>query len=94
MAHPLALRGRSTGDERGHRGAAKMLGRPGRGLLLRRTADLADQDDRVGPGIRGKQLEDVEERRPDDRIATDPDARRLAEPGIAHRLDGLVRKGP
>ena len=33
---------------------------------------------------------DVEERRPDDRVAADADARRLAEARVGHRLDRLV----
>ncbi len=41
-------------------------------------------------GRRGEQLEDVEEGRADDRVAADADARRLAEPGVGHRLDRLV----
>src|SRR3989304_5813920 len=55
-------------------------------------ADLADEDDRVCLRVRREQLEDVEECRPDDRVATDADARRLAEAGVGHRLDGLVRE--
>ena len=49
-------------------------------VLLGRAADLADEDDRLGLGVGGEELQDVEERRPDDRVAADPDAGRLAEP--------------
>ena len=68
----------------------EVLGRPGRRGLLGGAADLADEHDRVGLVVGGEELEDVEERRADDRVAADADARRLAEPGIGHRLDGLV----
>ena len=94
VAHPLALRRRPAGDERDLRHVAEVLGGPGRGLLLGRAADLADQDDRVGVGVRGEQLEDVEERRADDRVAADPDARRLADARVGHRLDRLVGQRP
>ena len=90
VAHPLALGRRPAGDERDLRDVGEVLGRPGRGLLLGRAADLADQHDRLGLGVRGEQLEDVEERRADDRVAADADAGRLAEAGVGHRLDGLV----
>ena len=43
-----------------------------------RPADLPDQDDRLGLGVGGEELEDVEEGRPDDRVAADPDARATA----------------
>ena len=68
----------------------EVLGGPGRGGLLGRAADLADEHDRVGLVVGGEQLEDVEEGRADDRVAADPDAGRLAEPGVGHRLDRLV----
>ena len=42
--------------------SAQVLGGPGRGRLLGRAADLADQHDRVGLGVGGEELEDVEER--------------------------------
>src|SRR4029079_3625488 len=83
-----------AGDERGLRHVAEVLRGPGRRLFLGRTADLADQHDRLGLGVLGKELEDVEERRPDDRVAADADAGRLAEAGVAHRLDGLVGQRP
>ena len=70
--------------------SAQVLGGPGRRLLLGRAADLADQHDRLGLGVRREQLQDVEECRPDDRVAADADARRLPDAGVGHRLDRLV----
>ena len=63
-------------------------------VLLGRAADLADQHDRLGVGVVREQLQDVEERRPDDRVAADPDAGRLADAGVGHRLDRLVGQRP
>ena len=47
------------------------------------------REGRVG----GEQLQHIEECRPDHRIATDPDTRRLAQSSVGHRLDGLVGEG-
>ena len=58
------------------------------------AADLADQHDRVGLGVGREELEHVEERGADDRVAADPDARRLADARVGHRLDGLVGQRP
>ena len=44
-------------------------------------------------GSPAKQLQDVEEGGADDRVAADPDAGRLADPGVGHRLDRLVGQG-
>ena len=79
MAHPLALGRGPAGDERDLRDVREVLGRPGGRLLLGGAADLADQHERLGLGVRREQLEDVEELRPDDRVAADADAGRLAE---------------
>ena len=96
VAHALALGSGPAGDERDLRHVPEVLAGPRRGRLLGRAADLADEHDRIGLVVRGEQLEDVEERRADDGVAADPDAGRLAEPGVGHRLDGLVgqRAGP
>ena len=90
VAHALAFRCRATGDERDLRDVAQVLGGPGRGRLLRGAADLADEHDGLGLLVRREQLEDVEERGPDDRVAADADAGGLAEAGIGHGLDGLI----
>ena len=67
-----------------------MLGRPGGGLFLRGTADLADEDDGLGLVVLREQLQHVEVGRADDRVAADPDAGGLSDPGVGHRLDRLV----
>ena len=62
-----------------------------RGLLLRRAADLTDQDDAFGVGIVLEQAQRVDESGADDRIAADADAGRLPEPELrqlVHRFVG------
>ena len=52
---------------------------PGGGFLLGAAADLADHDDGLGVGVLREQLQDVDERRADERVAADADARGLPE---------------
>ncbi len=61
----------------------------GGGLFLGRAADLAHHQDRLGRRIGLEHLEQVDERRADDRIAAQADARRLAQAeaaSVARRL--------
>jgi hypothetical protein len=93
VAHALALGGGAAGDERRLRDVAQVLGGPGGRLFLRGAPDLADEHDRIGLGIRREQLQDVQEAAADDRIAPDPDTRRLADARVGHRLDRLIGEG-
>ena len=56
------------------------------------AADLADQDDRLGPRVVLERREAVDEVRPVDGIAADPDHGRLAEAEPRQLIDGLVRQ--
>jgi hypothetical protein len=94
VAHPFPLGSGPPGDERDLRDVAKVLAGPHGCGLFGRATDLADQDDGVRARVLGEELEDLEERRADDRVAPDPNAGRLAEARIGHRLDRLIRQGP
>ena len=94
VAHAAAGRRGPAGDEADHRLLAAALGlvlEELRGVLLRRAADLADHDDRVGRLVVEKQLEHVDEIHALHRIAADAERGRLAEAfarGLEHRLVG------
>src|SRR5262245_26685773 len=49
-----------------------------RGVLLCRAPDLTDHDHGLSVRISGEEPQGVDEARADERISTDPDARRLA----------------
>ena len=63
---------------------------PGGGLFLGAAADLADHDHGVGVRIVGEQLQRVDVRRADQRIAADADAGRLAQAEPRELVDRLV----
>ena len=63
---------------------------PGGGFFFGAAADLADHDDGVGVGIVAEQLQRVDVRRADQRIAADADAGRLAQPEPRELVDRLV----
>ena len=65
----------------------------GRRTLLLLATDLADHHDRLGLRVLVEEVDDVDEAGPDDRVAADPDAGRLADARIGHGLDDLVRQG-
>ena len=44
--------------------------------------------------VRREELQHLQERRADDRVAPDPDARRLAQTGVGHGLDRFVGERP
>src|SRR6266478_5195126 len=64
---------------------------PLRGALFGVAADFADQNDGVCVRILVEKLDGVEERRADDRIPTDADARGLADAELRQLMDGFVR---
>ena len=91
MAHAAARRRSGSGDEADHRLFAAVGAQERGGFLLGGAADLANHDDGVGLVVGEEHLEDIDELEPVDRIAADPDAARLAEPGgggLCHRLIG------
>jgi hypothetical protein len=83
---PAAREAGDVGDDR-----LRHLGLDERGrLLLLVAADLADHDDRLRLGVGLEALEDVDERRADDRVAADPDDRRVAEAQLRQLVADLV----
>ena len=93
MAHRLAGRGGEAGDVRDD-GLRHLRPDVARGLLLLVAADLADHDDHVGLVVGLELGEDVDERRADDRIAADPDDRRVAQAHLGELVADLVRERP
>src|SRR5207245_7255654 len=65
-----------------------------RSLLFGVPADLADHDDRFRLRVLLEHRQEVDISGADDRIATDPDAGRLAEPQGCELVDRLVRERP
>src|SRR5206468_8480063 len=63
------------------------------GLLLLVASDLADHDDALGLRVVAEEREDVDEGRPDDRVAADADDGRVAEPELRQLVADLVREG-
>src|SRR6185437_1475563 len=63
-----------------------------RSLLFVGSADLADHDDRFGSRIIIQQLQRIDVRRADDRIAADANRSRLPNPARRELIDGLVRQ--
>ena len=94
VAHALALGRGPAGDEGHHRDAPQVLRGPGRGLLLGRAADLADQHDRLGLGV-GARRAGRTSRKVVPMIGSPPMPTqvRLADAGVGHRLDHLVGQG-
>src|SRR6266568_3979738 len=93
MAHAAPGRSGSSGDEADHRLAAAVLGlavdeRGGR--LLGGAADLADEHDRLGLGIAGQKLQNLDEFHAFDRIAADADSGGLAQSLAGGLIDRLV----
>src|SRR5688500_19112589 len=91
MAHAPARRGGLSGDEPNDRRLHVALDERGCFLLVG-AADLADQDDRAGFGVVLEERQAVDEVGADDRIAADPDARRLADAGTRQVMNDLVGK--
>ena len=91
VTHAAARRRGLAGDEADHRLPDVCFDVGGRGLF-RRAADLADHDDGVRVGIFVEQLERVDERRSDDRIAADADTGRLADAEAGQLTDRFIRQ--
>src|SRR5208282_2116070 len=94
MAHAPPWRRGAAGDEPDRRFLAATLGfvlEKLRRVFLRRTADLADQDDRRGRLVGEEHFQDLDEIAAFDRVAADADRGGLAEAflrGLKHRLIG------
>src|SRR5687767_1810537 len=89
MAHAATRRRRNAGDESYDRLLDVLLYELCR-LLLCRSTDLADHQNRIGLRIVIEQSDSVDEARPVDGIAADADARRLAEADIGKLAHCLV----
>jgi hypothetical protein len=93
VAHLLALGRLEAGDVADDRRVRDVVADPLAGELLLGPADLADERDRVGVGIRRERLDHVEELRADDRVTADPDAGGDADPGLRQLVHDLVGQG-
>src|SRR6266481_1481424 len=78
MAHPAARRRGLSGDESHHRLLYMRLD-PFRRALLGVAPDFADQNDRARIRVVVEHLDAVQERSPDDRVASDADTCRLSD---------------
>src|SRR2546425_1315999 len=93
MAHSLPGWRRPTSDV-GHDGFRDPPLDEVGGLLLGGAANLPDEDDSFRLAVLLKHREGVDHARPDDWIPADPDAGRLSEPRLGHRVDDLVGQRP
>src|SRR5690606_1878108 len=91
VAHALARRRRPPGNEGDDRLGDILGDVASRGLLIC-AADLADQHDLFGERVVLEKLQHVDEVRPFDRVAADPDGGGLADTGPGQRIDDLVRQ--
>ena len=89
VAHATARRRGLPGDEADDRLLHVLLDVRGGGLFGG-AADFADEDDRLGLGIFVEQLERVDMRGADDRVAADADRRRLADAALRELIDRLI----
>ncbi len=93
MAHAAAGGCRDTCDESDHRLLAAALGlvlQKLRRILLGRTADFADHDDRGGLGVGEEHLQNGDEFGALDRVAADADRGGLAEAFLGGLEHGLI----
>src|SRR5262249_2585089 len=91
MTHAAPGRRGLSGNEADD-GLLDLLLDPGGGIFLGAAADFADHDYRVGLRILAEQLQRVDVRRADQRIAADADARALPHPEARELMDRLVRQ--
>src|SRR4051794_11302127 len=89
VAHRLARRRREAGDVADD-GLGDVLADELGGLLLGRAADLAAHDDQLGPVVGLEELDDVDERAPRHRVASDADDRGVAEAPLGQLVADLV----
>src|SRR5438105_9427127 len=89
MSHAPAWRSGLTGNEAHHRLLERLLNIRRR-LFLGRSADLADHRHGIGFGIVRKELQHVDKRRTDERIAANADARRLPHAQLRELMNRLI----
>src|SRR4051794_22303490 len=89
VAHRLARRRREAGDVADDRLGDVLADELG-GLLLGRAADLAAHDDQLGLVVGLEELDDVDERAPRHRVASDADDRGVAEAPLGQLVADLV----
>src|SRR5580704_17620631 len=89
MTHPAARRRGLSGDKADYR-LAHLSANEFRGLLLGISANFADHDDGVGIGVIVEKPNGIEERSANDGVATDADARGLADSEMRELADRLV----
>src|ERR1700676_1226811 len=92
VAHAAARRSGLAGDEADYRLLHVGLDEFG-GALFSVAADFADENDGVGVGVVVEHADGVEERRADDRVATDADASGLADAEARQLIDGFIGQG-
>src|SRR5271167_5162446 len=93
MTHAPARRSRAPGNETDHRLLAAALGlvlEKLRGVLFRRTADLADHDDRLGRLIAQEHFQHFDEVGALHRVAADADRGGLTEADLRGLEHGLI----
>src|SRR6185312_10180071 len=91
MPEPFSGRSRTAADERDRGLVGEMLFDERGSVFFVGAADLAADDERVCLRIVGELPQAVDESRPDDGIAADADARRLAQTRFGQVVDDLVR---
>src|SRR5437764_12835466 len=89
VPHSAAWRRGLAGDEADDR-LLELPADEARRLLLRRPADLADHDHGFGVLVGCEQPEGIDERGANERIAANPNARRLAEAEASELMDGFI----
>src|SRR5262245_23443905 len=89
MSHPASGGSRLACDETDDRLLELVLDVRG-GVFLGVAADLADEHHGLSLGITREEFEGVDERCPDQRVATDPDAGRLPQSKAGQLVDRFV----
>jgi hypothetical protein len=92
MPHSTPRRGGLSRDEPDHRLLEVRLDPVGR-ILFGIPADLTDQHHGFGRRILGEELQRVDEAGADERVAADPDTRRLAQAVTGQLVNRLVGQG-
>src|SRR5436190_939966 len=92
VPHPFSRRRAATGDVGHHRLRDLPSDEIGR-FFLGRPADLPHEHNALRRTILLEPGEGLHHARADDRVASDPDARRLAEARLGHRVHDFVGQG-